>query len=74
MNLIRIKTFPDAKHEFVEEVSPNVLRVFVRDSPQNNMANRAVVRIVGAFYGIPENKLRIIAGHRVHNKTIEVRE
>jgi len=74
MRSIRIKTFPDSKRELVEEVSPNVLRVFVRDSAQNNMANRAVIRVVGAFYGIPENKLRIIVGHRAHNKTLEVRE
>ncbi len=74
MNIIRVKAFPDSKKAYIEQVSDKALRVFVRDSAQNNAANRAIVRAVAEFYTITENKLRIIAGHQSHNKTIRVLE
>ena len=72
MQTIRVKTFPDAKKEHVEEVSPHVLRIFVRESAERNMANQAVIRAVAKFYNIPEKKLRIQTGHRMQNKTIAI--
>lgn len=70
MNLIRVKAFPDAKKEYVEEVSPNVLRIFVRESAERNMANHAVIKAVAKFYAIPEKNLIIKTGHRSPNKTL----
>jgi uncharacterized protein YggU (UPF0235/DUF167 family) len=70
MNLIRVKAFPDAKKEHVEEVSPNVLRIFIRESAERNMANHAVIKAVAKFYNIPEKQLIIKTGHRAQNKTL----
>lgn len=70
MNLIRVKAFPDAKKEHVEEVSHHVLRVFVRESAERNMANHAVIKAVAAFYGIPQKQLILKTGHRAPNKTL----
>ena len=72
MNLIRIKAFPDAKRDHVEETAPHVLRVFVREAPQHNMANRAVIRAVAKFYQIPEKRLRMISGHQKQSKILQV--
>lgn len=74
MNLIRIKAFPDARKAAVEEVSPKVLRVFVREDAQENRANHAVIRAVGAFYNIPHNKLRMISGHQKQAKILQIIE
>lgn len=70
MNLIRVKAFPDAKKQHIEEVSPQVLRIFVRESAERNMANRAVIKAVAAYYSIPEKSLVITTGHRAQNKTL----
>lgn len=72
MNSIRLKAFPGSKKPAVEAVEEKVLRVFIREPAQNNQANKAVIRAVAAYYNIPENKLRLISGHRGLNKTIQI--
>lgn len=74
MNIIRIKAFPDAKKATIEEVGPQVLRVFVREDAQENRANDAVIRAVADYYTLPRNKLRMISGHRSQNKMIQILE
>ena len=74
MNIIRVKAFPDAKKQHLEEVSEKVLRIFVREPPKDNRANKQILKIVAEHYTIPENKLRMIAGHQFQNKTIQVLE
>lgn len=70
MELIRVRAFPGAKKQHVEEVEPFVLRVFVRESAERNMANRAVIAAVAGYYGIPANRLSIRTGHRSMSKTL----
>jgi uncharacterized protein YggU (UPF0235/DUF167 family) len=70
MHLIRVKAFPDAKKEHLEEVNPNTFRVFVRESPERNLANQAVIKVVAHHLGIPAKKLIIKTGHRSLNKTL----
>jgi uncharacterized protein YggU (UPF0235/DUF167 family) len=72
MSIIRVKAFPDAKKEWIEEVEPNKLRIFVREPAERNLANKRVLTLVANFYEIPQNRLKIITGHRGQNKIIQV--
>lgn len=72
MNLIRVKAFPDAKKAHIEETSPNVFRVFVREPAERNMANQAVIKAVATHLGIPAKQLIIKTGHRSLNKTLTI--
>jgi hypothetical protein len=74
MNLIRVKTFPDSPKQSVEQIEPYRLRVFIREAPKNNQANKKVLLIISEFYEIPVNKLRILTGHRSPNKIIQILE
>jgi uncharacterized protein YggU (UPF0235/DUF167 family) len=74
MNLIRIKAFPGSKKPSLEETAPQVVRVFVRETAERNMANEAVLKAVAEFYSIPRNKLRMISGHRGLNKIVQILE
>lgn len=74
MQVIRVKVFPDSKHEHIVETAPRVIRLYVREPAQHNLANNAVLRALSAFYTIPKNKLHMISGHQKHNKLIEIRE
>ena len=74
MQLIRIKTYPDSKRASISETSPNVLKVCVRESAQENRANRAAIRAVAEFYGIEPRKIKMVAGHHNQNKTLEIRQ
>ncbi len=70
--IIKVRAFPDAKKAHIEEIEPYVLRIFVREPAKNNLANRKIVSVVADFYQIPENKLRMITGHRGMSKMIEI--
>lgn len=74
MKLIRIKAFPNAKKPAIEEIAPQVLRVFVREDAQQNRANDAVIRTVAEYYNLPRNKLRMISGHHKQSKIIQILE
>lgn len=70
--IIRVRAFPDAKKEYIEETEPHILRVFVREPAKDNRANRKILDLVADFYTIPRNKLRMISGHHGMSKMIEV--
>ena len=74
MDTVRIKAFPGSKKAHIEEVAEMVLRVFIKEPAQNNQANKAVIKAVARFYTIPEEKLRIIAGHHGLNKTTQIKQ
>ncbi len=71
---ISLKVFPNAKKEFIEEISPGKLRIFTREPARDNRANKAITRIVAEFYRVPIAKIRIIHGHHAQGKIIEILE
>jgi uncharacterized protein YggU (UPF0235/DUF167 family) len=74
MHLIRVKAFPDAKKQSIQEIEPHKLRIFVREPAQNNQANKKIIALLADFYGITPQKIRMIAGHQGQNKTFQVYE
>ena len=70
--IIRVRAFPDARKEHIEEVESYILRIFVREPAKDNRANRKILDLVADFYTIPRNKLRMISGHHGMSKMIEV--
>lgn len=70
--IIRVRAFPDAKKEYIEETEPHILRVFVREPAKDNRANHKILDLISHFYSIPRNKLRIISGHHGMSKMIEI--
>ena len=70
--IIRVRAFPDAKKEYIEETEQHVLRIFVREPAKDNRANRKILDLTADFYTIPRNKLRLISGHHGMSKLIEI--
>lgn len=70
---IRVKVTAGAAREHVAE-EDGQLHIFVKEPPQDNMANRRVVKIVAERFHVMPSAVRIVAGHRARNKTLEVSE
>ncbi len=68
---VRVKVTAGASREHIEE-EDGVLSIFVKEPPQDNMANRRVVKIVAERYNVSPSAVRIIAGHQARGKTLEV--
>lgn len=48
------------------------LRVWVRESPVDGQANRALVVLLADLLGIPKSAVRIVSGLRSRNKVVEL--
>ena len=72
MNLIRLRVTAPAKKFSIIEMGPNVVYISVKEPPVNNRANEAVISAAAKFYGIPENKLRMISGHQKPSKILRI--
>lgn len=59
-----------AKNAKIEEISEFNLIVSVKEPPQKNKANYAIIEAVARHYNVPLNKLRLVGGLKSRQKTI----
>ncbi|OHB19611.1 MAG: hypothetical protein A2854_02760 [Parcubacteria group bacterium RIFCSPHIGHO2_01_FULL_56_18] len=72
--LVRVKVWPDAGEEYLEESKKGGLEIFVREPPVDNRANKRVCALVAQHYKVPVKNVRIISGHRTRGKILSVRQ
>lgn len=72
--LVRVKVWPDAGAEHLEEGKKGVLEIFVREPPQGNRANKRVCALVALQYKVSVKNVRIVSGHRTRGKILSVRQ
>jgi len=71
---IRVRAFPDAKKEFVQEEEPGKLKIFVREPPKKNMANRRITQLVAEYADVNIKNVVFLVGHKSPNKLFEIRD
>lgn len=69
---IFIKVKAAAKENLVEKIDDNNFKVFVKEPPQEGKANRAVLRVLAEYFGVPQANIRILAGDYSKSKIIEI--
>jgi uncharacterized protein YggU (UPF0235/DUF167 family) len=69
---VKVQAVTKAKEEKLEEVKPLYLKICVREKPERNLANTRIVSMVASFYGVGEEKVRIISGHHHHSKMLSI--
>ena len=69
---IRIVVHPGAKKERVLKESETEYTISVREKAERNQANRKVVEIIADELRVPQNRIRIISGHRSPRKILSV--
>jgi len=62
---------PNAKQESVSEEN-GVFRVRVSAPALDGRANRAVIELIAAHFGLKESQVRIVHGNSSRKKTIEL--
>ncbi len=68
-----VRLTPRAGRDRVDGVGDDgVLRVRVAAAPVDDLANRAVIRLLAAELGVPASAVRIIAGSSARRKLIAV--
>ena len=69
--LIKTKVTAHAKHDSIEKTARG-LAITVRAKAENNMANDRVRELLAMHFDVPLNKVKIISGHKMSSKTIEI--
>jgi uncharacterized protein YggU (UPF0235/DUF167 family) len=70
---LKIKVTANAKHDSIEKTQKG-LSISVRAKPENNMANDRVRELLAIHFEVPINKVKIVRGHKMSAKTIEIFE
>jgi len=71
--LIKVRVFPNSKKEEVIKKSKDSFEVKVKEKPEQGRANKEVIRVLSAYFKIPESKIRLIKGFKERNKIFEVK-
>lgn len=69
---VKAEVFADAGEEKLEDLGDGKYRVWVRELPRDNMANRKVVELIAEHYKIGKGDVKIVKGHKSPKKLLEV--
>lgn len=69
---VKVYANPGAKRESLETDKKGRLRISVTEPARANLANRRIVEVVAAHFGLPTGKVRIISGHQSPSKLVSV--
>lgn len=70
---ITVRVKPGSKKgQLVQPALDGSLLVFVREPAVEGRANKAVVEILGDYYGVPKRSVRLISGRTSKTKRFEI--
>ena len=69
---IRIHVITESKKESIVLEKEDVFTVSVKEPAENNLANKRIIEIIGNYYNITPQKIRIISGHHQRTKLLSV--
>jgi hypothetical protein len=68
---IRVKVKPGSKSAGISREGAQLI-VMVREPPREGRANQAVIKLVAAYFGVPQSQVRVLSGHKSRSKVIEI--
>ena len=68
---IQVKVKPGSKSEGISREGAS-FTVMVREPPREGRANQAVIKLLAAYFGVPQSQVRVLSGQRSRNKVIEI--
>ena len=68
---IRVKVKPGSTSEGISREG-NSFIVKVKEPPKEGRANQAAIKLLAAYFGVPQSQVRILSGHQSRNKVIEI--
>ncbi len=69
---IRAKVFAGARKESFKQINEDHFEISVKEKAVQNLANDRVIELFSLHYNLPNNKVRIVNGHRSPTKLLVV--
>lgn len=68
---ISVRVKPNSKIEKVEKAEGFFL-IFVKEPPQEDKANLAVINLLSAYFKVPKSRISILRGKKSRQKIVEI--
>lgn len=77
--LLYIKLTPNAKSDkidgtYVDEHGLEYLKVYTTVIPEDNKANKQLIKIIAKEYGLAKSSIELIKGHKSRLKILELKD
>lgn len=77
--LLHVKLTPNAKADkidgiYVDENGQEYLKVYTTSIPEDNKANKQLVKIIAKEYNVPKSSIELIKGHKSRLKTLNIKD
>ncbi len=69
---VTVKVRAGAGKEKTTELTPLRFEISVREQAERNQANRRVIELLAARFGVPVKQVRMIKGHRSPSKVFAI--
>ncbi|MFA5791469.1 MAG: DUF167 domain-containing protein [Candidatus Paceibacterota bacterium] len=69
---IHVKVVAGARKESLKQKSKDHFEISVKEKAERNMANKRVLELVGEYFKVSSNKVRIVNGHRQTSKLLVI--
>ena len=70
---ISVRVKPNAKQEKTEKVGERDFSVWVKEKPQEGKANKAVIKALAEYFGIPQADVALVKGQSSKEKIFEIK-
>jgi uncharacterized protein YggU (UPF0235/DUF167 family) len=69
---IKLRIVTEAKQEKIEKISEDHFRVWVKEKPERNCANKKIIELMKDYFNT--GKVRLVSGHHSPSKIVSVEE
>jgi len=69
--LVRVK--PNSREEKIEKVETSYV-VYVKEPPQKNKANLALIKVLSEYFKVPKFQISILSGFKSKQKVVEIKD
>lgn len=69
---IHVKVSAGVKKESFKKKTKDHFEISVKEKAERNMANSRVLELIAEYFKIPQNKVRIVNGHRHPSKLLVI--
>ena len=70
---ITVKVKPNAKEYKAEKIDTHQFVVYVKEPPQENKANKAMIKLLSEYLDIPKSQIVIMHGLKSKQKIVELK-
>jgi len=70
---ISVNVKPNAKQVKIERVNESHFLIRVKEKPQEGKANRAVIKALAEYFGIPQADVVLLRGQTAREKCFEIK-